>query len=234
MKDENGRPVHPSSFIPQPSGLGGSLKRLHRLIVTSATYRQGDRLDARAAAVDAENRLLWRFPPRRLEAEAVRDAMLAVSGQLNLEEGGPGFRPFSVVEANAHFYTFEDRVGPEYNRRSIYRTVVNSGGVPLLDALDCPDPSVKTPRRGSTTTPLQALALFNNSFVLRQAREMAARVEKEAGPEVPRRVDRAYRLAYGRSPNAMEGQRAVVFVKKHGLAAFCRVLLNSSEFVYVR
>jgi mono/diheme cytochrome c family protein len=211
-----------------------SLKSLHRLILLSSTYRQSGRFDPKAAAVDAENRLLWRRSPRRMDAEELRDAMLTVSGQLNLEEGGPGFRSFSVFVNNSHFYTYEDRTEPEYNRRSIYRAVVNSAGLPLLEAFDCPDPSVKTPRRSATTTPLQALVLLNNRFALRQAAEFARRVEGEAGPDPARQADAAYRHAFGRPPNPAEAKRASAFVKEHGLAAFCRVLLNASEFVYVR
>ena len=202
--------------------------------MSSNTYKQGGRFDPKAAAVDAENRLLWRRSPQRLDAEEIRDAMLVVSGELNLQEGGPGFRPFSVVINNSHFYTYEDRIGPEYNRRSVYRTVVNSGGIPLLEAFDCPDPSVKTPRRSTTTTPLQALVLLNNSFVLRQARELARRVEHDAGPDVTRQVDMAYRRTFGRPPSEPEARRDAAFVREHGLAAFSRVLLNASEFVYVR
>jgi hypothetical protein len=225
-----------SSFNLQPSsfGCGWSLKKLHRLILLSNTYRQSDRFDPKAAAVDADDRLLWRMPPQRLEAEELRDAMLAVSGQINLQEGGPGFRPFTLVANNSNFYTVEDRTGPEYNRRSIYRTVVNSAGVPLLETFDCPDPSVKTPRRATTTTPLQALALLNNSFSLRQAKDLAERVEKDAGGFLPRQVDRVYRLTFGRPPTPAEQTRAVLFIGKNGLPAFCRVLFNSSEFVYVR
>lgn len=211
-----------------------SLKALHRLIVTSATYRQSVQFNPRAAAVDADDHLLWRMPARRLEAEEVRDAMLSVSGELNPAAGGPGFRPFSVLQANSNFYTYEDRVGPEYNRRSIYRTAVNSGGIPLLEALDCPDPSVKTPRRGSTVTPIQALSLLNNSFVLRQARALAARLEKEAGAAPEHQAERAYLRAYSRRPTAAEQARAADFIRAQGLPAFCRVLFNSSEFLYLR
>ncbi|HTE20340.1 MAG TPA: DUF1553 domain-containing protein, partial [Armatimonadota bacterium] len=236
-------PTHPelldwlaSYFISadrKTEGRAWSVKKLHRLIVTSNTYRQSGQLHPRAAALDAENRLLWRMSPRRLEAEELRDAVLAVSGQLNLREGGPGFRPFSLVISNSYFYTYEDKVGPEFNRRSIYRTVVNSGGVPLLEAFDCPDPSVKTPRRGATTTPLQALMLLNNSFILREAKELARGLKEAAGPDPARQVATAYRRAFGRSPTPAEARRAEAFVKEHGLAPFCRVLFNASEFLYV-
>lgn len=214
--------------------LNGSLKALHRLIVTSNAYKQSSRFDPTAAKVDADNRLLWRFSPRRLDAEELRDTLLFASGQLNLQEGGPGFRTFNVEMSNTHFYTYEDKLGTEYNRRSIYRTVVNSAGVPLLEAFDCPDPSVKTPRRSSTTTPLQALVLLNNSFLLRQARELSKKVEQDAGPAVERQVELAYRRCFGRAPTAVERSRSAAFVKEHGLFALCRVLFNTSEFVYVR
>jgi hypothetical protein len=184
--------------------------------------------------VDADNKLLWRFSPRRLDAEELRDALLASSGQLNLQAGGPGFRAFNVEMSNTHFYTYDDKLGPDFNRRSIYRTVVNSAAAPLLEAFDCPDPSVKTPRRSSTTTPLQALVLLNNSFLLRQSRELAKKVEQDAGANPERQVELAYRHAFGRALEPHERDRAVPFVKEHGLFALCRVLFNSSEFVYVR
>ena len=125
-------------------------------------------------------------------------------------------------------------MGAEYNRRSIYRTAVNSGGIPLLEALDCPDPSVKAPRRSVTTTPIQALSLLNSSFVFRQAAELAKRVEREAGADPAAQADRLYRIAYGRAPTSAEATRAAAFIRKNGLAPLCRVTLNSSEFVYVR
>ncbi len=126
---------------------------MHRLIVNSSTYRQLSQFKADAAQVDADNALLWRFSPKRLEAEAVRDAMLVASGQLNRAAGGPGFRPFVTTEFNATFYSPIDRDEPEFNRRTVYRVNVNSGKDPLLDAFDCPDPSVKTPQRGVLRPP---------------------------------------------------------------------------------
>src|SRR5205807_4986074 len=133
------RPTHPqlldwlaSEFV----GRGWSVKKLHKLILLSATYQQAATFNARAAEIDADDRLLWRFPPRRLEGEAVRDAMLCVSGQINWKSGGPGFRPFTVEVNNSHFYRLVDRDDPEFSRRSVYRTIVNSARSPLLDALD--------------------------------------------------------------------------------------------------
>jgi len=231
------RPTHPElldwlavQFIQS----GWKVKDMHRLIVNSATYRQASVFREKAAAVDADNQWLWRYTPRRLEAEAVRDAMLAVSGQLNPAMGGPSFRPFSVTDFNATFYTPEDRAGPEFSRRTVYRINVNSGKDPLLDAFDCPDPAVKTPRRGATTTPLQALELMNNAFVQRQAKHLAERVLKTAGNEPGAALTAAYRLTLGRSPDAEETARAAVAARERGLQSVCWALLNSTEFVYMR
>jgi hypothetical protein len=213
---------------------GWSVKSLHRLIVTSAVYRQSSAFDAKAAAIDADNRLLWRFAPRRLEAEAIRDAMLAASGQLNRAAGGPSFQPFATSSFGSAFYQPVDRADPEFNRRTVYRMNVNSGKDPLLDAFDCPDPAIKTPRRGVTTTPLQALELMNNSFVQRQAGHLADRGMQAAGGDVERAVQEVYRLALGREPTAGERGRAVEAARDRGLSHVCWALLNSTEFVYVR
>ena len=231
------RPTHPelldwlaAKFIES----GWSVKALHRLIVNSAAYRQSSDASENAMKADADNTLLWRFPPHRLEAEAVRDAMLAVSGQLNLQTGGPSFRPFTVTEFNASFYHPFDSGAPEFNRRTVYRMNINSAKEPLLDAFDCPDPSVKTPRRSVTTTPLQALELMNNTFVQRQAAHLAERALNEANQDFPDAVQAAYRLALGRPPTPGETARALAAAKERGLTSICWALLNSTEFVYIR
>jgi mono/diheme cytochrome c family protein len=213
---------------------GGSLKRLHRLILLSSVYRQAAAFNAKAAALDGDDRWLWRFAPRRLEGEAVRDAMLSVSGNLNHQLGGPSFRPFTVSVFNSTFYTLTDPVGPEFNRRTVYRMNVNSARSPLLEGLDCPDPSQKTPRRAVTTTPLQALGLMNDSFVLRQARGFAERVRREAGEDAAGQVARAYRLALARPPTDEEAKRATAVAREHGLETVCWALLNASEFLHVK
>lgn len=234
------RPTHPelldwlaAKFVAS----GWSVKALHRLIVTSATYRQSANpaaTGAPALTVDADNQYLWRYQPRRLEAEAVRDAMLAVSGQLNLQPGGPSFRPFTTTDFNATFYHPFDRGDAEFNRRTVYRMNVNSGKEPLLDVLDCPDPSVKTPRRGVTTTPLQALGLMNSGFVQRQSVHLAERVRQGAPQDLPAAIQGAYRLVLGRRATHEEAQRALSVANERGLAHVCWALLNSSEFIYLR
>jgi hypothetical protein len=213
---------------------GWSIKALHRLIVNTATYKQSSQFNEKAAAIDADNQWLWRYAPRRLEAEAVRDAMLVASGQLNTKAGGPSFRPFTTTEFNATFYTPVDRDEPEFNRRTVYRINVNSGKDPLLDSFDCPDPSVKTPRRGVTTTPLQALELMNNAFVQRMSGRLAERAMQAGGNDIGGAIDYAYKLTLGREPNVDEATRAIEAAKQRDLKSVCWVLLNSTEFIYVR
>ncbi len=232
-----GRPTHPELLdwlaIEFIDG-GWSVKRLHRLIVTSAAYRQSSRFDAKAAAEDADDRLLWRFAPRRLEGEAVRDGMLAVSGELNPQMYGPSFRPFTVTVFNTYFYHLFDRGTPEFNRRTVYRMNVNTGRSPFLDALDCPAPSLAAPRRRTTTTPLQALALMNDTFVLRQAKTMAERVRAVAGDNTDSQVSLLFDIAFGRPPTAEERADFTKLLRDKDLETACWVLLNASEFVYVR
>jgi hypothetical protein len=209
------------------------LKCLHKLIVTSATYRQASAPRKDAIAIDADNRLLWRFKPHRLEGEAVRDAMLATAGLLNRETGGKGFSDYQERNFNgtAYFEPF-DPVGPEFHRRSIYRFTPRGANQGLLDAFDCPDPAAAAPRRAVTTTPLQALSLWNSGFALRMSGAFADRVAKEADtPE--KQVWRAWQLAYHRDPTPAEAKLASKLVADHGLKALCRALFNSNEFVTV-
>jgi hypothetical protein len=251
-----GRPSHPELLDWLAEELvrqQWSLKAMHRLIVTSSTYRQSSTTAGRIlnpiesatvevsevseprnpAQIDAGNRLLWRKSPQRLEAEAVRDAILCVTGALNPEIGGPGYADFTTFVRNSQFYEMVDPIGQSFHRRSLYRTWVRSGRNGFLDVFDCPDPSTLTPDRAITTTPLQALALMNNSFVLRMSDRFAARLVREAGDDAPPQVDRAFQLAYGRPSAPEETELATAFIREHGLAAFCRVVLNSNEFLYV-
>jgi len=231
-----GRPSHPQLLDWLAAELlryDFSLKAIQRQIVMSATYRQSSVYRDAAAAVDADNRLLWRKSPVRLEAEAVRDAVLTAAGLLNSNMGGPGFQDFTTFVRNTQFYDVLDPLGRSFNRRSLYRTWVRSGRSRFLDAFDCPDPSTKSPKRAVTTTPLQALTLMNNSFVLRMADRLAERLARQAGADIEPQIVLAYELAYGRQPEAHELKLTRSFVEEHGLAALCRVILNSSEFLYV-
>ncbi len=218
-----------------------SLKRMHRLMVTSQAYRRISEVSGadlpgaqrRHRQIDAANRLLWRMNPRRLDAESMRDAVLAVTGCLNLDMGGPGYQDFAYQEAYAPIYDYVTPDRPELWRRSIYRFVVRSTLHPFMTTLDCPNPANLAPSRLVTTTPLQSLALMNNDFMLRQAALFAGRVQREAGWDPGRQIDRAFALAFQRLPSPEERAAALQFVGRDGLTALCRTLLNANEFVYV-
>lgn len=231
-----GRPSHPELLDWLAAELidsGWSLKHLHRLIVTSSAYRQSGQFNNKAAAQDADNRLLWRMTPRRLEAEAVRDAVLAVSGKLNPQMGGPGYRDFQFIDRYAPIYRYVTADKPELWRRSVYRFAVRSVPNQFMEVLDCPNPSNLAPRRSETTTALQSLALLNAPFMTQQADYFAQRVIDEAGEDVPSQVRLSYQLALAREPSEVDLDAAVAFVGEQSLFHFCRVLLNANEFMYV-
>lgn len=212
---------------------GGSLKALHREIVTSAAYRQSSAHRPDATAIDGGNRLLWRANRRRLESEALRDAVLAASGSLDLAMGGPGFRLFAFEDDHSPRYLYgeADPNDPSTFRRSIYRLVVRSVPDPWMTAFDCADPSHSTPARSETTTPLQALSLLNDRFLLAQAGRFAARLREEV--DAGQRIERATALVWQRSPTPEERELLSGHAEAFGLEAVCRVLFNSSEFLYV-
>jgi hypothetical protein len=212
---------------------GWRLKPIHRLIVTSASYRQSSRLDAKAQAADRDNRLLWRMAPRRLEAEAIRDAILMTSGWLNTRMGGPGY---NIWEKNTNYvavYTPRAELGPADYRRMVYQFKPRSQPDPTFGAFDCPDAALVAPRRNVSTTVLQALNLLNSRFVVQQAELFAKRLVLEAGPDPARQAECAFRLAFGRTPSPSERAAALKLIEAHGLATLCRVLYNANEFVYV-
>jgi hypothetical protein len=236
---------------------GESLKKLHRLMVTSATYRQtsvaadvrrltsepetrnakpgtNQSLLTSAATVDQDNRYLWRQNRTRLDAECIRDAMLFVSGQLDLTMGGPSDRQFHFKDDHSPVYDYTrfDVDAKEGRRRSIYRHIVRSVTDPFMDCLDAADPSQLVARRNTTLTALQALATLNNPLVLKQSEHFAARLGK-VSPETPAQIEAAYRLALSRPPTPEEKDRLSAYARKHGLANACRVLFNSTEFMFV-
>jgi len=210
---------------------GESFKKLHRMIVTSATYRQSSRGNAAAARVDSDNRLLWRMNRSRLDAEAFRDSLLAAAGTLDLTMGGPSVQQFFYKDDHSPVYDYArwDPGSPGADRRSVYRFVVRSVPDPFVEAMDGADPSLLTPRRNTTLTALQALAALNDPFVLRQCERFAERVR--ASGRDP--VEEAYRVALGRPPGPDEKSRMADFAARHGLANACRVLVNSNEFAFV-
>ena len=213
---------------------GWSVKHMHRLMVLSQTYRQSNRVDPQAMEVDADNRLLWRFASRRLEAEAIRDSILRVNGRLNLEMGGPGF-DFFKSRGGLNGFPPEESFGPEGLRRMIYAHKVRMERVPVFGAFDCPDAGRAAPIRHRSTTAIQALNLFNSPFVNGQAAAFADAVRDRTGEraEITALIEEAFRMALSRAPNKREMAAARRTVAEHGLAALCRVLYNTSEFLYM-
>ena len=214
---------------------GGSLKKLHKLIVMSATYRQTSQPTTDHQPLTTDNSLLWRQNRRKLEAEAVRDSVLAITGKLDLTMGGAGWQDFVVEhpEHSPHYeYGLADPNDSRTWRRSIYRFIVRSQTQPWMTALDCADPSIRVDKRNESLSPLQALALLNNGFMITQSQHFADRLEKEFPHDLRRQIDRAMWLAFGRTATATERAKFLAFAKAYGLPNLCRVILNLNEFAF--
>jgi hypothetical protein len=231
-----GKPSHPElldwladDFVEH----GWGLKHVHRLIVLSATYRQASAARADGQADDAQDRLLWRYPPRRLEAEPLRDAVLAVSGNLDVHMGGPGFDLFEPNTNYVKVYVPKKEFGPAEWRRMVYQNKPRMQLDDTFGPFDCPDAGQIAPKRNTSTTALQALALMNGRFVVQQANFFARRLRREAGDDPAAQARRGFRLAFGREPTAQEMGAAAKVIRAHGAAAFCRALLNANEFLWV-
>lgn len=217
---------------------GGSLKSLHRLIVTSATYRQSSQARREEMAVDADNRLLAHANRRKQEAEAIRDTLLALSGSLDLRMGGPSMKQF-VMSPGIHVtpkvdYDAFPIDAHEHQRRAIYRFLFRTLPDPFMDALDCPAGDQSTPARGESYTALQAFAMLNDVFVLRQCERIAERLKQES-PSAPEEslVHQCFRRILLRDPTPNELRDCYRFAREHGLANVCRILVNSNEFLFV-
>jgi len=227
---------------------GWSLKRLHRSIMLSSTYQMSTDYNAQAAAVDPENRLLWRMNRRRLEAEAIRDSVLAVAGTLDLK---PGAAPL-LIKNRAYVTSTASNLTVEFNNavRSVYQPIIRSALYEMFQAFDFPDPSALQGDRSTTTVAPQALFMLNSPFLDKHTEAMAARLIAEHPEGGTERMTRSYALAFGREPTEQERGEAGQFLKEYAsqlssdeqagarcelLAwkALCRVLLSSSEFLYV-
>jgi hypothetical protein len=214
---------------------GGSLKLLHRRIVTSATYRQSSRHHSDFARADGDNRLLWRMNRTRLDAESVRDAVLHISGQLDVRMGGPSVKTFAqskgIHRTPKVDYSQFDPDSPGAHRRSVYRFLFRTLPEPFMEALDCPDASQLTGTRASSVTVFQALALLNDPFMVRMSEHFAQRVAT-SGP-LEDQVKEVYRLALGREPTVAERERLAGYASRHGMANACRLLFNCNDFMFV-
>ena len=185
---------------------GQSLKQLHRLLVTSSVYRQSSVGSVEVDKIDANNVWLWRMNRRRLEAEALRDAMLKISGKLDSTMGGPSFQDFAIEHPEHSPHYEYDRKAPDDPatlRRSVYRFIVRSQPQPLMTVLDCADPSMRVEKRNQSLSPFQALALLNDGFVVTMSQHCAERIAAGGGG-LPAQVERAFRDALGRPPRDAE------------------------------
>jgi hypothetical protein len=230
------RPTHPelldwlaSEFVAR----GWDIKAMHRLIVTSATYRQSSAADDTALSADAGCTLLWRYPPRRLEAEPIRDTILAVTGKLDLAMGGPGYDPFMPNSNYVRIYTPKQDFGSADWRRMVYQFKPRMQQDGTFGVFDCPDGGQVASKRTVSTTPLQALNLLNSSFMMQQAGFFAERLKREAGDDPAAQATLAFRLAFGRNPGEADREASVRFIRGQGLTLFCRALFNANEFLYV-
>jgi hypothetical protein len=235
-----GAPTHPAlldwlaSELVDPANSADRwrLKAIHRLIVTSRAYRQASTARPDGLAADSNARLLWRYPPRRLEAEPLRDAILAVSASLNPKRGGPGFDLFEPNTNYVKVYTTKTTFTDEEFRRMVYQSKPRAELDSFFGAFDCPDAGQSTAVRTASTTPTQALNLFNSPFTLQRSADFAERVRTEAGADPAAQVRRAYQLALSREPSAQELSEALPAVRTHGASVLCRALFNCSEFLF--
>ena len=221
---------------------GWSIKKLHKTILLSNTYQQSSGFNEAMAKLDPQDKLLWRYPRHRLEGETIRDSMLAVSGKLNPKMGGPGVFPPLPEGLNPRGGWKKNEDPSEASRRSVYIFVRRNVRYPMLESFDMPDTHESCARRNVTVTPTQSLALLNSDLVLDWSKAFSARVRNDSGLTPEAQVERAYKLAYGRSAATEELRAALEFLKEEtrvtgtwdsAFTDFCHVLLNSNEFVYL-
>ena len=209
-----------------------SVKELHRLIMSSNTYQQSSKIREDAKVIDGDSRLLWRFPTRRIEGEAIRDSILQISGKLNLKMGGTGFNFFKTRGGLSGFPVLEKLTANEF-RRMIYAHKIRMEPAPVFGVFDCPDAGQPMPKRSQSTTPLQALNLFNSEFIQDRSLDFAKRLEKLFPNSIESQVQSCFEFTLGRKPSAAELAAAKEMVTSHQLDALCRALFNSNEFLFM-
>jgi hypothetical protein len=236
------RPTHPelldylaNQFIES----GWKFKTLHRLILLSSTYQQSSQPPNQAVAMekDPDNKLLWKFSRRRLDAEEIRDASLAIAGKLNLKQGGPSIiTPIDPDLVNVMYKPTQWVVTPdtkEHDRRTVYLFAKRNFRLPFMDVFDAPDRQTSCARRESSTHPPQALELLNGDLANSMAEALAERLVREVGNERAKQVELAYRLGTGRAPTQKEKQIALSFLQKEPLREFSLAIFNLNSFLYV-
>jgi hypothetical protein len=235
------RPTHPELLdwlAVELMNRGWSIKAMHRLMMTSEAYQMASAFDDGIdREKDPDNHYLWRYRAQRLEAEIVRDSILAASGSINLAVGGPPVfppLPKELLTSVSHGIWIDEPDGPDVWRRSVYVYRRRGLAFPMFQVFDLPEQNVSAGARSVSTVPTQALTLLNDPFVLRQAELFAERVRKTAGDDPASEVDLAYRIALTRPPTPTELVLAVDTVRNHSLVDLTHVLVNLNEFVYMR
>ncbi len=236
------RPTHPelldwlaTEFVQQH----WSMKAMHRLIMNSEAYQRASDDVAANLEIDGENRYFWRMPRQRLEAEGIRDSMMAVAGNLNLQVGGSAVHPYIdpalFQSSSKRTWVGKPDTDPETWRRGVYVFSKRSIPLPMLEVFDKPDSYGSCARRNRSTIAPQALILMNNSFVLMEAKMFADRLRREAGGNPVAQANLAFQLAVSRPPSHSESETAVKFIRgdAQGLVDFCQTMLNLNEFVYI-
>jgi len=230
------RPTHPELLdylALQLQQQGWKIKALHRLIMTSQTYRQSSRFNQSKADLDADSAYLWRYPPRRLEAEAIRDTLLYIAGMLDLKMYGSGFRLYQYTVDNVATYYPLEQWPIETYRRSVYHQTPRSVRIDLMTEFDMPDCSLAKPKRDVTVSPLQALTLQNHNFAMAIANDFSKRIQAQPHNDLNDQINYAYALAFSREPEADELDYSKQLIDKHGWVVFCRALINTNEVIYV-
>jgi hypothetical protein len=209
----------------------GSLKSIHRKIVLSRTYRQSSQPNPRGLQIDADARLLWRYPRRRMEAESIRDTILKVCGQLNPKMYGRGYDLFQQRGGLSGFTPIEEFRGDGL-KRMIYAHKVRREREAVFGAFDCPDAGQSTGLRRTSTTPIQALNLFNSRFTIDQSAALAQSVRNQVGSDPKACIEAAYQRCLKRMPTVQEMEESLPIVSELGLEVLCRALLNCNEFLF--
>lgn len=229
-------PIHPElldwladEFIES----GWSVKHIQRLILTSQTFQQSSHPNKTGMAKDAEGLYLWRFTPRRLSAEPIRDSILATSGALDPRMGGPGFYLLDVQVENVMHYFPKENFGPPEFRRMVYMARIRQEQDAIFGAFDCPDGNQVIPSRSRSNTPIQALNLFNSPFIQQQSNILAERLQKTCGTVVNDQINQAFLWLHAKVPDETELKLSKELIQTEGLPSFCRALYNSSRFLFV-
>ena len=234
---QGSRPSHPelldwlaADFLAH----GGSVKHTIRMLLLSKAFRRDSQPLASGLAIDSNNRLLWRYAPRRLDAEAIHDQMLSLAGTLDLTMGGPGYSGFKPDDNYVAIYEPKQTWARADWRRMIYMTRIRVAKDAVFGVFDCPDFVQDHPRRFRSTTPLQSLSLLNSPFVVEQATFLAERIAREASESPADQVRHLFRLAFHRTPSAKESEDCLALASEHGMVAVCRMLLNTNELLFIQ